>query len=63
VPATTADILRHWEFPTMSGNADHSVKEQLRDGREFEIGALRPADQADVLRRSAVPARHRCGGA
>jgi ribosomal protein S18 acetylase RimI-like enzyme len=33
----------------MSGTADYSVKERLRDGREFEIRALRPDDQADML--------------
>lgn len=33
----------------MSGTADYSVKEQLRDGRELEIRALRPEDQADML--------------
>jgi ribosomal protein S18 acetylase RimI-like enzyme len=33
----------------MSGTADYSVKERLRDGRELEIRALRPEDQADML--------------
>jgi ribosomal protein S18 acetylase RimI-like enzyme len=33
----------------MSGTADYSVKELLRDGRELEIRALRPEDQADML--------------
>jgi ribosomal protein S18 acetylase RimI-like enzyme len=33
----------------MSGNGDYSVKERLRDGRELEIRALRPEDQADML--------------
>jgi ribosomal protein S18 acetylase RimI-like enzyme len=33
----------------MSGTAAYSVKEQLRDGREVEIRALRPEDQADML--------------
>lgn len=33
----------------MSGTADYSVKEQLRDGRELEIRALRSEDQADML--------------
>jgi len=33
----------------MSGTADYSVKEQVRDGRELEIRALRPEDQADML--------------
>src|SRR5258708_4991893 len=38
-----------WELPHMSGTADYSVKERLRDGRELEIRALRPEDQADML--------------
>jgi RimJ/RimL family protein N-acetyltransferase len=33
----------------MSGTADYSVKEPLRDGRELEIRALRPEDRADML--------------
>jgi ribosomal protein S18 acetylase RimI-like enzyme len=33
----------------MSGTAEYSVKERLRDGRELEIRALRPEDQADML--------------
>ena len=33
----------------MSGTADYSVKERLRDGRELEIRALRPEDRADML--------------
>jgi ribosomal protein S18 acetylase RimI-like enzyme len=33
----------------MSGTADYSVKERLRDGRELEIRGLRPEDQADML--------------
>jgi ribosomal protein S18 acetylase RimI-like enzyme len=33
----------------MSGTAAYSVKERLRDGREVEIRALRPEDQADML--------------
>jgi ribosomal protein S18 acetylase RimI-like enzyme len=38
-----------WKVPHMSGTADYSVKERLRDGRELEIRALRPEDQADML--------------
>jgi ribosomal protein S18 acetylase RimI-like enzyme len=33
----------------MSGTADYSVKERLRDGRELEIRGLRPEDQAEML--------------
>src|SRR6202021_668704 len=33
----------------MSETADYSVKQRLRDGRELEIRALRPEDQADML--------------
>src|SRR6478672_976914 len=33
----------------MPGSADYSVKERLPDGRELEIRALRPADQAEML--------------
>src|SRR6266404_7304299 len=38
-----------WELRHMSGTADYSVKESLRDGRELEIRALRPEDEADML--------------
>lgn len=33
----------------MSVTPDYSVRERLRDGRELEIRALRPEDQADML--------------
>ena len=33
----------------MSVTPDYSVRERLRDGREFEIRALRPEDRADML--------------
>ena len=33
----------------MPGTANYSVKERLPDGRELEIRALRPADQAEML--------------